>query len=148
MRPVRVAIQFSYVVQLFRASLCARSPHRRESTLRAANRSTYSISYVQVPRMPINPNKTDYSRSFPPISSPFPPSPDPRDGGHIFHYFGEIFFIASARLLCGVRSHDLVEECTNLRENRLRKSLHLPPTVSLLATAFHTSFKPSNPPFS
>lgn len=76
--------------------------------------------------MPRNPDKTDYSGGFPAGFETFASIPDPRDGGHTLHHFGEILFIAFAALLCGIRSYELMEEFAELREDWLRKWLKLP----------------------
>lgn len=76
--------------------------------------------------MPRNPDKTDYSGSFPEGFEAFALIEDPRSGGNTRHHFGEIIFMAFAALLCGVRSYELMEEFCELRESWLRKWLKLP----------------------
>lgn len=71
--------------------------------------------------MPRNPDKTDYSVSFPAGFEAFALIEDPRNGGNTRHHFGEIIFMAFTALLCGVRSYELMEEFCGLREDWLRK---------------------------
>ncbi len=76
--------------------------------------------------MPRNPDKIDYSGSFPEGFESFALIEDPRSGGNTRHHFGEILFMAFSALLCGVRSYELMEEFCELRESWLRKWLKLP----------------------
>jgi|GEM_PF-1338431 len=76
--------------------------------------------------MPRNPNKIDFSKSFPEGFEIFQEIPDPRNGGHTLHHFGEIIFMAFVCILCGVKSYELMEEYCELRIEWFKKWISLP----------------------
>lgn len=76
--------------------------------------------------MPRNPNKTDYSRGFPPCFSAFESLRDPRSGGNTKHHFGGIIFMAFTSILCGVSTYEMMEEFCESNEDWFSKWLDLP----------------------
>jgi len=76
--------------------------------------------------MPRNPDKIDYTGSFPEGFEIFSELSDPRGEGHTRHHFGEIIFMAFTAIVCGVKSYELMEEFCELREKWFRKWLKLP----------------------
>ena len=52
--------------------------------------------------MPRNPDKTDYSGGLPAHFDSFEIIEDPRTGGNKRHHFGEILFMATSAMLCGM----------------------------------------------
>jgi len=76
--------------------------------------------------MPRNPNKIDYSSSFPKGFEAFSQLKDPRGSGRTLHHFGEIVFMAFTAILCGISTFELMEEFCESNTDWFRKWLQLP----------------------
>jgi predicted transposase YbfD/YdcC len=76
--------------------------------------------------MPRNPNKIDYSGSFPKGFEVFEKIKDHRAPGNTRHHFGEIIFMAYTCIVCGVKSYELMEEFCEIRRKWFEKWITLP----------------------
>ena len=76
--------------------------------------------------MPRNPNKTDYTQSFPEGFDSFNELSDPRTGGHTKHHFGEVLFIAFTAILCGMKSYPMIENFGDVNKKWFQSKVSLP----------------------
>lgn len=76
--------------------------------------------------MPRNPNKIDYSASFPDGFDTFVVIEDPRTGNHKKHHFGEIMFMVITGMLCGMDSFSDIRFFVELEKNWFKRWISLP----------------------
>ena len=77
-------------------------------------------------RMPINPNKIDYSGGLPEQFEAFQVIEDPRTGGNTRHHFGEILFMSVSAMLCGMNGFAEIEHFCEAQLDWLKKWIALP----------------------
>ena len=90
-------------------------------------------------RMPINPNKIDYSKGLPERLFSFKIIEDPRTGGNTKHHFGEVLFMVVSAMLCGMNTFLEIETFSNYQIEWLRKWITLPngiPRAQTLSNIF------------
>jgi predicted transposase YbfD/YdcC len=76
--------------------------------------------------MPRNPDKIDYSGGLPAHFESFEIIEDPRTGGNKRHHFGEVLFMATSAMLCGMNGFSDIEHFCELQEDWLKKWISMP----------------------
>ncbi len=76
--------------------------------------------------MPRNPDKIDYSGGLPAHFDSFEIIEDPRTGGNKRHHFGEVLFMTTSAMLCGMNGFSDIEHFCELEEEWLKEWIEIP----------------------